>query len=117
MKFVIGTLGTAAERIAVEQGIATEVPLSEMAYQFTEYEDELVPDASAALSGGPPKKLTGIGVLDPPASPRHPMRQSPPSPAAPVSLWLRMVAVIFLAGFAVLTVLSVVDALTSLRPR
>jgi hypothetical protein len=84
-----------------------------MAYEFIEREAELVPEASSARSGGPPRKLTGIGTLDPPTSPRYPLKQPPPLPAARVSLWLRIFAVIALSGFAALTVLNVLEVLTS----
>ena len=43
-----------------------------MPYEFAENEFELEPDASSARSGGPPPKLTGTGVLDPPVPPKRP---------------------------------------------
>jgi hypothetical protein len=36
-----------------------------MPHQFTEYEDEPQPQSSSRRSGGPPRKRTGAGVLDP----------------------------------------------------
>ena len=36
-----------------------------MPYEFREWEEELEPQASSAHLGGPPRKSTGIGVLDP----------------------------------------------------
>jgi hypothetical protein len=100
-------------RDSVERDLSLGVALPEMAYQFTEYENELVPEASSARSGGPPRKLTGIGVLDPTTSPKYPRKQPPPLPAVPVSLWLRIFVLIVLAGFAALTLLSVLEAVTS----
>src|SRR5205085_2258688 len=52
-----------------------------MPYEFAENEFELEPEASSAHSGGPPGKLTGIGILDPPVPPRRPPG---PIPALPV---------------------------------
>jgi hypothetical protein len=36
-----------------------------MQHQFTEYEDEPRPQLSSRRSGGPPRKRTGAGLLDP----------------------------------------------------
>jgi len=58
-----------------------------MPYEFAEYEFELEPEASSAHSGGPPRKLTGIGVLDPRVPPKRPPA---PIPAARASLILRI---------------------------
>lgn len=35
-----------------------------MAYEFSEHDPELEPQASSARLGGPPRKFTGIGILD-----------------------------------------------------
>jgi len=35
-----------------------------MPYDFQEWEEELEPQTSSARIGGPPRKLTGIGVLE-----------------------------------------------------
>jgi len=53
-----------------------------MPYEFAENEFEPGADASAARSGGPPRKLTGIGILDPPVPPK---RSPGPIPATPAS--------------------------------
>jgi hypothetical protein len=66
-----------------------------MPYEFAENEFELVPEASSAHTGGPPRKLTGIGVLDPPVPPRRPPG---PIPAAPTSLFLRVLGGLLLLG-------------------
>lgn len=49
-----------------------------MPYEFTEWEHEPEPKASSRM-GGPPRKITGIGTLDPPLPPK---RQSPLLPLA-----------------------------------
>ena len=69
-----------------------------MPYQFNEYEDDLEPQASASLGGGPPRKTTAAGVLDPPVPPRR-----PPGPLAsiPARWWLRVVAAIALLAILV----------------
>jgi len=55
-------------------------------YDFAENEFELGPQASSARGGGPPRKLTGIGILDPPVPPKKPVG---PLPSIPVPRWLR----------------------------
>lgn len=69
-----------------------------MPYEFAENEPELEPQASYARSGGPPRKHTGIGVLDPPGPTKRPPG---PIPAAPTSLLWRIAAALLLAGLAV----------------
>jgi hypothetical protein len=66
-------------------------------YDFAENECELDPQASSARGGGPPRKLTGVGVLDPPFPPKRPPG---PIPAVPSSLLFRIVAGVVLAGLA-----------------
>jgi hypothetical protein len=68
-----------------------------MPYDFAENEFELEPQASFARGGGPPRKLSGIGVLDPPVPPRR--------PTMPSSLFVRIVAGLLLAGLAAATLL------------
>jgi hypothetical protein len=71
-------------------------------YDFAEDEYELEPEASSADSGGPPRKRTGIGLLDPP----FPSKKPPgPIPTVPPSLLFRAFAGLLLAGVAVLTFL------------
>jgi hypothetical protein len=69
-----------------------------VAYEFTEYESEPEPQASFARGGGPPRKRTGVGVLDPPVPPKRPPG---PIPAAPASLLWRIVGALLLAGLAI----------------
>ncbi len=71
-----------------------------MPYDFAENEYELQPEASSAHSGGPPRKRTGIGVLDPPFPPKKPPG---PIPTFPSSLLFRVFAGLLLAGIAVMT--------------
>src|SRR6267154_1628407 len=66
-------------------------------YDFVENEYELDLQASSARGGGPPRKLTGVGVLDPPFSPKTPPG---PIPTAPSSLLFRVFAGLLLAGLA-----------------
>jgi hypothetical protein len=67
-------------------------------YDFAENEYELGPQAYSARGGGPPRKQTGIGVLD---SPFPPKRPPGPVPAIPSSLLFRIFAGLILAGLAV----------------
>ena len=71
-----------------------------MPYEFAEYEDEPEPEAASARGGGPPRKLTGAGVLDPPFPPRKPPG---PIPAAPTSLLFRIFAGLLLVALAAAT--------------
>lgn len=68
-----------------------------MPYEFAENEFELEPEASSAHSGGPPRKLTGIGVVDPPVPPKRPPG---PIPGLPASLLLRILGGLILVGAA-----------------
>lgn len=43
-----------------------------MLYEFAENEFEPEPASSSARSGGPPRKFTGIGILDLPVPPKRP---------------------------------------------
>jgi len=67
-------------------------------YDFAENEFELDPQASSARGGGPPRKRTGIGVLDPPFPPKRPPG---PIPTVPSCLLFRIFAGLLLAGLAV----------------
>jgi hypothetical protein len=71
-----------------------------MPHEFAEYDHEPEASASSARSGGPPRKLTGIGVLDPPGPPKRPLG---PIPSAPTSLFWRIAAALLLAGIAAMT--------------
>jgi len=69
-----------------------------MPYEFTEDSFELEPQTSSAHSGGPPRKLTGIGVLDPPVPPKGPIG---PLRRLPASVWLRILGILLLAGIGI----------------
>lgn len=69
-----------------------------MAYDFAENEFEPEVLAASARGGSPPRKFTGIGVLDPPIQPRRPPE---PIPATPTSLLLRIIAGVILLGIGV----------------
>ena len=68
-----------------------------MPYEFSENEFELEAAPSSAHSGGPPRKFTGIGVLDPPVPPKRPPG---PIPGPPASLHLRILGGLMLLGAA-----------------
>jgi hypothetical protein len=66
-------------------------------YEFAENDFELEPASSSARSGGPPRKHTGIGVLDPPVPPKRPPG---PIPATPSSLLFRILGGVILVALA-----------------
>jgi len=76
-----------------------------MAHEFAP--DEQGPEAQAAGSryGGPPRKYTAVGVLDPPVPPKKPI---PPTPAIPrpVIKWLAAMILLGLAFSAVMMFLK-----------
>ncbi|MCU1315119.1 MAG: hypothetical protein JWN63_441 [Candidatus Acidoferrum typicum] len=86
-------LSSASSRQFFSYGVA----FSTVPYDFAENEFELDPQAASARGGGPPRKRTGIGVLDPP----FPSKRPPgPIPAVPSSLLFRIFAGLLLAGLA-----------------
>lgn len=66
-----------------------------MAYEFAETEFELETNAFSSRGSGPPSKFTGVGVLDPPVPPKRPPG---PIPAAPTSLFFRVLGGLLLLG-------------------
>lgn len=68
-----------------------------MPYEFAENEFELDPASSSARFGGPPRKFTGVDVLDPPVPPKRPPG---PIPLTPASLLFRVFAGLLLLGLA-----------------
>lgn len=58
-----------------------------MVYEFTPDEQEPEAQAAGGWYGGPPRRYTAAGVLDPPVPPKKPI---PPTPAIPrpVIKWL-----------------------------
>jgi len=85
--------------MALHRGLV--VAFRKMPYQFTEWEPEPEPQASSSRAGGPPRKTTAVGTLDPPVPPK---RQNPLLPIAG-SLFIRIFAAIILIAMAVLTFL------------
>ncbi len=78
------------------------VALRLMPHEFTDREYEPEPQASSSRGGVPPRKITGVGLLDPPVPPK---KQPGPLPLIPASLLTRIIAVIMLIGVAVITAL------------
>jgi hypothetical protein len=76
------------------------VAFSTVPYDFAENEYALDPQASSTRGAGPPRKRTGIGVLDPPF---HAKRPPGPIPTVPCSLLFRILAGLLLAGLAATT--------------
>ena len=73
-----------------------------MHYEFTEWEHEPEAEASPSRIGGPPRKVTGIGILDPPLPPK---RQSPLPPLAGSFLARVFAAVILIVIVGVILLL------------
>jgi len=69
-----------------------------MPHEFTEDSFELEPQTSSAHSGGPPRKSTRIGVLDPPVPPKGPFG---PLRRLPASVWMRILGILLLAGVGI----------------
>jgi hypothetical protein len=73
-----------------------------MSHEYHERELELEPQAASSRGGHPPRKTTGVGVLDPPVPPRKQPRPLGPIPAS----WLvRIFAVMLLIGLFVSAIL------------
>ena len=68
-----------------------------MPYEFTEWDEAPEPQSSSARSTDPPRKRTGIGILDPPEPPRTPLG---PIPAIPWSSLSRGFALLVLVAIA-----------------
>lgn len=64
-------------------------------YEYAENEYEAEPQASGGRAGSPPRKWTGIGILDPPVPPK---RAPGPASETSASLLLRIFAGLLLAG-------------------
>jgi len=73
-----------------------------MPHEFTEWEQEPEAQPSSGRTGGPPRKSTGIGVLDLPVPPKKPVG---PIPGIPASLLLRILAGTLLVAMATALVL------------
>jgi hypothetical protein len=77
-----------------------------MPYEFTEHEYEPETQSSSSRGGYPPRKITGVGILEPSMPPR---RQNPLFPIS-APMFVRILAAIMLVaivvGIVVLAVLS-----------
>jgi len=71
--------------------------------EFIEREDELEPQAAGGHRGGPPRKHTLAGVLDPPFPPKKPLG---PIPALLRSPLFRIFVIVILAGLALMALLT-----------
>jgi len=78
-----------------------------MPHEFTEWEQAPEAQASSGRSAIPPRKFSGVGVLDPPVPPKKPVG---PISGVPASMLLRIVA-----GFVLLAVFSSILALLLLH--
>jgi hypothetical protein len=85
----------------LDEPLGLVVAFRKMPYEFTEWEQEPEPQVSASRAGGPPRKTTVVGILDPPVPPK---RQNPLTPIAG-SLFMRIFAAIILIGILVVTFL------------
>jgi hypothetical protein len=74
-----------------------------MPYEFQEWEEELEPQSASSRSGGPPRKSTAAGVLDPPG----PIMPAGPVAAPSASFLLRFLAwlLLLVLGFGTLFLL------------
>jgi hypothetical protein len=63
-----------------------------MAYEFTEWDDEMEVQPASAHSGGPPRKHIGIGVLDPGEPPEKHSVTIPWDSLLRIMAWLILVA-------------------------
>ncbi len=68
-----------------------------MPYEFNEWEHEPETQTSSSRGGGPPRKMTGVGPLDPTVPPK---RQGPLLPIS-ATMFMRIFAVIILVGMLV----------------
>lgn len=76
-------------------GFVTRLSIADVPYEFHEFEQELEPQASSIRFGGPPRKKTTIGVLDPPGLPKKPLG---PLAALPASFLGRLLVGLILAA-------------------
>jgi hypothetical protein len=87
----------------VDDCICESVVSGLMPHEFIRHEEEPEPQDSGNRSGGPPKH-TAAGVLDPPFPPKKPLRPIPPISRSTV---IRLIAVVILVGFALVTVMMI----------
>lgn len=75
--------------------LAIRPSIADVPHEFHEFEHELEPQASSVRFGGPPRKRTTIGVLDPPGPPK---KSWGPLAALPASFLGRLLAGLILAA-------------------
>jgi hypothetical protein len=75
-----------------------------MSYEYEEYEYEPEPQASGSRRGIPPRKITGVAVLDPPAVP--PRKQPRPLLPIPTARIIRIFAIVILLGLLLMAVFA-----------
>jgi hypothetical protein len=68
-----------------------------MPYEFNEWEHEPETQTSSSRGGGPPRKMTGVGLLDPTVPPK---RQGPLLPIS-ATMFMRIFATIILVSMLV----------------
>jgi hypothetical protein len=68
-----------------------------MPYEFNEWDHEPETQTSSSRGGGPPRKITGVGLLDPTVPPK---RQGPLLPISAAML-MRIFGAIILVGLLV----------------
>jgi len=68
-----------------------------MPYEFSEWEHEPETQTSSSRVGDPPRKITGVGLLDPTVPPK---RQGPLLPIS-ATMFMRIFAAIILVGLLV----------------
>jgi hypothetical protein len=82
-----------------------------MPYEFTEWEEEPEAQASSSMSGGPPNRAIGTGVMEPPEFPNKPMRRIPQAPSPRLLL---IFSALLLAGLAALVLFGAAAWITRL---
>jgi hypothetical protein len=73
-----------------------------MPHQFTPYDEEPKAQPAGSRRGGPPRKSTGVDVLDPPFPPKKPPG---PIPKLPRSILIRIFAILILGGLVIAALL------------
>jgi hypothetical protein len=75
-----------------------------MGYQYQEYEYQAEAQPAGSRRGVPPRKITGVAVLDPPSVP--PRKQPRPLAPIPTALITRIFAIVILLGILLTVVLA-----------
>jgi hypothetical protein len=78
-----------------------------MSYQYEEYDYEPEPQASGSRRGIPPRKITGVAVLDPPVPPKKQPRPLSPIPTARI---IRVFAIVILLGILLAAVFAMLGS-------